>query len=150
MNAARSRRALRALGEASTSQISEWAHPRGGSRRRTDYTRRVLDRIAVNAHPLGGATDRPADVLAFETITTMHRSRMRPAPKLARGQLAAWIGAERTANTANNETRECHDGITASLARICGMPGALKRGKKVDDFLIDKSARKRHRKARRR
>ena len=43
----RARRALRALGEASTSQISEWAHLRGGSRRRTDYTRRVLDRIAV-------------------------------------------------------------------------------------------------------
>jgi hypothetical protein len=43
----RARRALRALGEASTSQISEWAHPRGGSRRRTDYTRRVLARIAV-------------------------------------------------------------------------------------------------------
>jgi hypothetical protein len=43
----RARRALWALGEASTSQISEWAHPRGGSRRRTDYTRRVLERIAV-------------------------------------------------------------------------------------------------------
>jgi hypothetical protein len=62
----RARRALRALGEASTSQISEWAHLRGGSRRRTDYTRRVPG-----------------------------------------------IGAEGTANAANNETRGCHDGITA-------------------------------------
>jgi hypothetical protein len=43
----RARRALRALGEASTSQIDEWTHPRGRSRRRTDYTRRVLARIAV-------------------------------------------------------------------------------------------------------
>jgi hypothetical protein len=41
------RRALWALGEASTSQIDEWTHPRGRSRRRTDYTRRVLERIAV-------------------------------------------------------------------------------------------------------
>ena len=51
----RARRALRALGEASTSQISEWAHLRGGSRRRTDYTRRVLDRIAVK---IGRASTR--------------------------------------------------------------------------------------------
>jgi hypothetical protein len=43
----RARRALWALGVASTSQIDEWAHPRGRSRRRTDYSRRVLDRIAV-------------------------------------------------------------------------------------------------------
>ena len=43
----RARRALWALGVASTSQIDEWAHPRGRSRRRTDYTRRVLERIAV-------------------------------------------------------------------------------------------------------
>jgi hypothetical protein len=43
----RARRALWALGVASTSQIDAWAHPRGGSRRRTDYTRRVLERIAV-------------------------------------------------------------------------------------------------------
>jgi hypothetical protein len=50
---------------------------------------------------------------------------MRPAPKLARGQLAAWIGAERTANAENNETGGCHGGITTSLARICGMPGEL-------------------------
>jgi DNA-binding protein H-NS len=35
-------------------------------------------------------------------------------------------------------------------ARPKWMVEALKKGKKVDDFLIDKSARKRHRKARRR
>src|SRR5438128_2552770 len=73
-----------------------------------------------DAHPLGGGADRSSDVLASEKIRAMHLSRMRPAPELARGQLAAGIGAERTANTANNETRGCHDGITASLARICG------------------------------
>jgi hypothetical protein len=39
-----------------------------------------------------------------ETIATMHLSGMRPAPKLARGQLATGIGAERTANAKNNET----------------------------------------------
>jgi hypothetical protein len=53
----------------------------------------------------------------------MHLSRMRPAPEFARGQLAAGIGAERTANAANNETGGCHGGITTSLARICGMRG---------------------------
>jgi hypothetical protein len=121
MNAARSRRALRVLGEASTSQISEWAHPRGGSRRRTDYTRRVLDRIAVNAHPVGGGADRPADVLASETIAPMHLSGMRTAPEFARGQLAAGISVERTANAENNETGRRHDGIMALFACICGV-----------------------------
>jgi hypothetical protein len=43
----RARRALWALGVASTSQIDAWAHPRGRSRDRTNYTRRVLNRIAV-------------------------------------------------------------------------------------------------------
>jgi hypothetical protein len=43
----RARRVLWALGVASTSQIDAWAHPRGRSRDRTNYTRRVLNRIAV-------------------------------------------------------------------------------------------------------
>jgi hypothetical protein len=42
----RARRALLVLGEATTTEISAWAHPRGGSRRKTDYTRRVLKRVA--------------------------------------------------------------------------------------------------------
>src|SRR5262245_25895648 len=39
------RRALLALGEASTSEVSRWAHRMPG-RRRTDYTRRLLGHIA--------------------------------------------------------------------------------------------------------
>ena len=70
-----------------------------------------------DAHPLGGGADRPADVLASETIRAMHLSRMRPAPEFARGQLAAWIGAERTANAENNSPGRRHDGITELFAR---------------------------------
>ena len=78
----RARRALRALGEASTSQISEWTHPRGRSPANADR------------HPIGGRRGSPGDVLASETIAAMHLSGMRPAPKLARGQLRGrdWRG----------------------------------------------------------
>jgi hypothetical protein len=61
-------------------------------------------------------------------------SRMRPAPKLARGQLAAGIGAERTANAANNETGGCHGGITGLVARICRLPRMLVQWPLLRDF----------------
>jgi hypothetical protein len=48
---------------------------------------------------------------------------MRPAPEFARGQLAAWIGAERTANAENNETRE--EQATAGLILSCRPPDAI-------------------------
>jgi nitroreductase len=72
-----------------------------------------------DAHPLSSSADRPADVLASETIRAMHLSRVRPAPEFARGQLAAGIRAEGTANAENNETRRWHSGIMGLLARIC-------------------------------
>jgi hypothetical protein len=73
-----------------------------------------------DAHPLGGGADRPADVLAPETISAMHLSGMRLAPEFARGQLAAGVGTERTANAENNSPGRRHDGITELFARICG------------------------------
>jgi hypothetical protein len=59
-----------------------------------------------DAHPLGSGADRPADVLAPETIRAMHLSRMRPAPEFARAQLAAGIGAERTGEYRERLDRE--------------------------------------------
>ena len=58
--------------------------------------------------------------LRLKRSAAMHLSGMRPAPELARGQLAAGIGAERTANAANNSTGRRHDEITELFARICG------------------------------
>jgi len=65
-------------------------------------------RMDVSSRPQPGQRGSPSDrraariarrnVLASETIATMHLSGMRPAPKLARAQLAGGVGAERTAN----------------------------------------------------
>jgi hypothetical protein len=74
-----------------------------------------------DAHPLSSSADRPADVLASETIRAMHLSRMRPAPEFARAQLAGGIGAEGTANAEKYETGWRHSGLMELLSRICGI-----------------------------
>jgi hypothetical protein len=52
---------------------------------------------------------------------------LRPAPEFARGQLAAGISVERTANAANNETGRGHRrtyGVTRPFLRVAGRRGA--------------------------
>ena len=66
------------------SQISEWAHPRGGSRRRTDYTRRVLDRIAVKRPDPPGCEAQGGPGLAMTAQSvSVHHDRDDPSKKAA-------------------------------------------------------------------
>jgi hypothetical protein len=53
----RARRALRALGVASTSQISEWAHPRGSSRRNVGRRNSVAMRLISASTPTPDCPD---------------------------------------------------------------------------------------------
>src|SRR5262245_38085322 len=62
---------------------------------------------------VGRFPDRPTDVLAPETHTAMHLSRMRPAPQLASAEITAGIGKKCSLDAAHDATRRLHVGTTA-------------------------------------